>query len=360
MLRIENICVTLGDFSLENVSLQVAAGTYLVLLGPTGTGKTVFLETIAGLHRPRAGRIYIKGQDITRVAPEKRHLGVVYQDYALFPHLTVFDNIAFGLRLIGTRRREIKQIVEEMAGFLEIGHLLKRRPIRLSGGERQRTALARALAMKPYVLLLDEPLSALDRTSRSRIQDELKRIHTELSVTIVHITHNLTEAFFLADHLAVMKNGRILQEGPAQDVILRPANQSVAELIGIENLVAAVVEDKRLRSALGDMNFLPFSAAGETGFGQICLTIPGWSIELFPEKSPEAYIWQGRMRISDVRQMTTGVSLKLVHDSGESLKASLSMREADILTGTSGIGRDVPVGIRRKGVHWVPRTIADF
>ena len=181
MLRLEDICLRLGEFRLLEISLHVEPGTYLALLGPTGTGKTVLLETIAGVHTPGSGRIYIRGRDATRLAPEKRHLGIVYQDYALFPHLTVFDNIAFGLRLKGSPGRKIKKAVEEMAAFLEIGHLLKRRPNRLSGGERQRTALARALVMEPYVLLLDEPLSALDSASRIRIRHELKRIHTECS-----------------------------------------------------------------------------------------------------------------------------------------------------------------------------------
>jgi ABC-type Fe3+/spermidine/putrescine transport system ATPase subunit len=359
LLRLENICVSLGEFRLREISLHVKPGTYLALLGPTGTGKTVLLETIAGVHHPSRGHIHIRGQDVTRLAPEKRHLGIVYQDYALFPHLTVFENIAFGLRRKGSPKPKIKQAVEEMAAFLEIGPLLKRRPNRLSGGERQRTALARALVMEPYVLLLDEPLSALDRATSSRIQNELKRIHRQLGVTIIHITHNVTEAFFLADRLAVMKDGQILQEGPPDEVCRRPQSHSVAELMGIENLIAATVEKARLVTAIGDLD-LPQSAAGRNDLPkQVCLSLPGWSVELFPAGKPQDYMWQGSLRISEVHQMNgTGImALLLVHDGGESLKTYLSPREAEALAASLRVGMTVPVGLLGKGVHWLPQEV---
>jgi ABC-type Fe3+/spermidine/putrescine transport system ATPase subunit len=361
MLGLEDISLKLGEFRLRKISLQVKPGTYLALLGPTGTGKTVLLETIAGVHKPASGRIYIKGRDVTHLAPEKRNLGIVYQDYALFPHLTVFQNIAFGLRLKGTEGRKIKSAVEEMASFLEIGHLLKRRPNRLSGGERQRVALARALVMEPHVLLLDEPLSAVDRTTRSRLQKELKRIHAELGVTIIHITHDLMEAFSLADRLAVIKQGRILQEGPLDEVCGRPRDRDVAELVGIDNLIAATVEDERLVTVMGNVDLRHLAAAGDDLPKRICLTLPGWSIELFPAGKPEDYVWQGNLSISAVHPMSdTGiVELTLVHDGGESLKTHLSRREADALAPSLGIGMTVPVGLLGKGVHWVPEEISE-
>jgi molybdate transport system ATP-binding protein len=361
VLRLEDVCVRLGEFRLLEVSLHVKPGTYLALLGPTGTGKTVLLETIAGVHHPSRGRIHIRGQDATHLAPEKRHLGIVYQDYALFPHLTVFENIAFGLRLQGSPRTQIKEAVGKMAAFLEIEPLLKRRPNRLSGGERQRAALARALVMEPYVLLLDEPLSALDKATSSRIQNELKRIHTELGVTIIHITHNVTEAFFLANRLAVMKDGQILQEGPPEEVCRRPQSHSVAELMGIENLMAATVEEARLVTAIGDLD-LPQFAAGRSDLPkQVCLTLPGWSVELFPAGKPQDYMWQGSLRISEVHQINgTGmVGLTLAHDSGENLKTYLSRREAEALAVSLGIGMTVPVGLLGKGAHWVPQKVSE-
>ncbi len=357
MLRLEGIGVRLGDFRLRDISLHVRAGTYLMLLGPTGTGKTVLLETIAGVHKPSSGRIHIKGRDATHLAPEKRHLGIVYQDYALFPHLTVFQNIAFGLRMKGIPDRKIKGTVEDMAGFLEIRPFLKRPPGRLSGGERQRVALARALVMEPYVLLLDEPLSALDRLTRSRIQKELKRIHTQLGVTIVHITHDLAEAFFLADHLAVMKDGRILQEDVLEEVFRRPNDRSVAELVGIENLITATVEDTRLVTAVGDVDLQKLSAARDDLPDRVCLTLPGWSIELFPAGKPQDYIWQGKLSISGIYPMNgTGVvEVTLVYNGGNNLKTYLSRREAKAMSAYLKTGTIVPVGFLGKGVHWVPQ-----
>ena len=361
MLRLEDISLRLGDFRLREISLNVRPGNYLALLGPTGTGKTVLLETIAGIHKPGSGRIYINGRDITCLAPEKRHLGIVYQDYALFPHLTVFQNIAFGLRLKGTSGREIRQAVEKMAGFLEIGHLLKRSPNRLSGGERQRVALARALVIEPYVLLLDEPLSALDRSTRDRIQNELKRIHIELGVTIIHITHDLTEAFFLADQLAVIENGKLLQEGSPEDVCRHPRDRSVAELVGIENLIEATVENTRVRTMMGDLDLRQLSANRDDPPERIFLTLPGWSIEIFPTGKPQDYIWLGNLDITGIHAMNSSgvVEVTLTHDAGKSLKTYLSRREAETLAASLGIGMAVPVGLLGRGISWVPQKIQE-
>ncbi|MDR3568856.1 MAG: ATP-binding cassette domain-containing protein [Syntrophobacteraceae bacterium] len=356
MLRLEDICLNLGHFQLRDIRLHVEAGTYLALLGSTGTGKTVLLETIAGMHTPRSGRIYIRGQDATRLAPEKRRLGIVYQDSALFPHLTVFSNIAFGLRLKGCPGGEIKKAVEDMAAFLEIEPLLKRRPNRLSGGERQRVALARALVIKPYVLLLDEPLSALDRALRRRVQNELKRIHEELGVTIIHITHDVAEAFLLSDRLAVMKGGRILQEGAPDEVCNRPASRSVAELTGIENLIEARVENGRLATSMGYADFWPLAAEAGDLPARVYLTLPGWSIELFPAGKPKEYIWRGTLTVRDVRPGNgTGiVELTLGHEGGELLRTHLSRREAQALSASLNRGTSVPVGLLAQGAHWVP------
>jgi ABC-type Fe3+/spermidine/putrescine transport system ATPase subunit len=359
LLRLEDIGLKLGEFRLQEISLHVKPGTYLALLGPTGTGKTVLLETIAGVHHPHRGRIHIGDREVTHLAPEKRHLGIVYQDYALFPHLTVFENIAFGLRLQGGSRPKIKAAVAKMAAFLEIEPLLKRRPSRLSGGERQRTALARALVMEPYVLLLDEPLSALDRATSNRIQAELKRIHSELGVTIIHITHDVTEAFFLADRLAVMKDGRILQEGSPEEMCRRPQSHSVAELVGIENLIAATVEEARLVTAMGDFEWGPLAAGRGNLPPRVWLTLPGSSVELFPGRDRQDYLWQGSLRISEVHRLNgTGMwGLTLVHPGGESLKIYLSPREADTLAASITLGMTVPVGLLHQGAHWVPREV---
>jgi ABC-type Fe3+/spermidine/putrescine transport system ATPase subunit len=356
MLRLDGVCVSLGDFCLEEISLHVKPGTYLALLGPTGTGKTVLLETIAGVYRPTRGHIFINDREVTGLAPEKRHLGIVYQDYALFPHLTVFQNIAFGLRLKGIPEQRISGVVQEMARFLDIAPLLKRRPARLSGGERQRVALARALVMEPYALLLDEPLGALDRAIRGRIQNELKRIHRELGVTILHITHDLEEAFFLADRLAVMKDGRILQEGPPEEVCRQPCSRHVAELVGIENLIAASVEGERLSTAMGDLDRHRLADGWSELPDRVWLTLAGWSIELFPASDRKDYVWQGTLHISGIHPMTTSgmVEVTLTNGGGETLRAHLSRREADAFAPSLAIGRPISVGLRGDGIHWVP------
>lgn len=242
-LRVQALSVSAGNFSLREVNLEIAAGEYFVLLGPTGAGKTVFLETVAGLRRPGRGRIYLAGRDITDLPPEARRIGFVYQNQALFPHLTVAENIAFGLRLRRLSSTEIAQQVEEIAATLGIRHLLSRSPRTLSGGEAQRVALARALITKPDLLLLDEPLSALDPSTREALQEELRRIHREYGTTTIHVTHNFEEAVSLGDRIAVLYEGeqehresRIAQVGTPEEIFRRPATPFVARFVGARNL----------------------------------------------------------------------------------------------------------------------------
>ena len=198
-LTVQNLCKTLGTFSIRDICLDVHAGEYFVLLGPTGSGKTILLETIAGLYTAGKGRIILDDRDITNVPSRERHIGMVYQDYMLFPHLSVFDNIAFGLRRQGTPRDDINRRVTEISSLLQIESLFPRYPATLSGGEQQRTALARALVMNPSVLLLDEPLSALDIRTRMVMYGELRRIHRTFHTTILHITHHFEDVYALAD-----------------------------------------------------------------------------------------------------------------------------------------------------------------
>jgi len=355
MLQLRGVGVSLGNFSLKEISLDVKDGEYMVLLGPTGTGKTVLLETIAGMHRIRSGSIFIRGRDATGLPPEKRNLGVVYQDYALFPHLTVRKNIAFGLQMRRKTGDKIAEAVERMADFVDIRGILDRRPANLSGGERQRVALARALVLEPYALLLDEPLSALDRSTRDRLRRELKRIHRKLGVTIVHITHDLTEAFFLADHLAVMKDGSILQDGTPENVLRRPVNHVVAELLGIENLIAGTIgEDGRYVTPLGPLNISIASSMSMKSPAGFCLTIPGWRVEVFPRKDRDQYAWMGTMTVAGINQMEGQAELELVHRDGEHLRTFLSRRETAALPIQIEKGREVPVAIQKEGVHLVP------
>jgi ABC-type sugar transport system ATPase subunit len=239
MIRVEGLQVRAGDFSLVIDQLNVAPGEYLMILGPTAAGKTVLLEAVAGLRRPAAGTVWFGPRDVTAEPPERRRTGLVYQNYALFPHLTVAENIGFGLRRANRGR------VHELAELLRIGHMLDRNPEGLSGGEQQRVALARALAVEPELLLLDEPLSALDAPTRLELRGELKRLHQELGATVMHVTHDLDEAMALGDKVAVLISGELRQVGPPGQVTRSPADVQVAVLVGAANIfpVAEVAGD---------------------------------------------------------------------------------------------------------------------
>ncbi len=243
-LAVEGLDIRAGGFRLEGISLSVAGGEYMILLGPTGAGKTILLEAIAGLRRPVGGRVILDGSDITSAPPEHRGIGFLYQDYALFPHLTVAENIAFGLKARGKRRDAIRSRVEEIAHLLEIEGLLSRRTDGLSGGEKQRVGLGRALAIEPRLLLLDEPLSALDPETRAGLERELARVHRALKTTSVHVTHDFEEAIGLGDRIAVMDRGRIVQEGTPEDVFRRPKSGFVARFVGARNVFSGVVTDR--------------------------------------------------------------------------------------------------------------------
>jgi len=355
MLQLQDISLHLGRFSLQRVNLNVRAGQYRVLLGPTGTGKTVLLETIAGLHRPAQGRIILDGREVTTLAPEDRHLGVVYQDYALFPHLSVFNNIAFGLRLKGVRGKNLRNAVHDISGFLDIDHILERTPVHLSGGERQRVALARVLVLKPLMLLLDEPLSAVDRLTRDRLQKELKRIHHELGLTILHITHDLSEAFRLADRLTIMKNGAVVQEGTPEQISAHPGSRFAAQLLGIENFIPArVEEEKRLfLEGLGQVDPHILSS-WPSGHNQIFVTIPGWAVEFAGIRDAGKYWWRGSMQIATVIQTSTNIEVHLRGENGLGLRTVFSRREAAQLPFALVPGRSAEVGLSKKGIHWVP------
>jgi molybdate/tungstate transport system ATP-binding protein len=247
MIRVLQIAKRWPRFSFEVERLEIGEGEYFVLLGPSGAGKTVLLQCLAGLTPPDRGRVFFGEQDVTALPPERRNVGWVSQVNTLFPHLTVMKNIQFGRkysRSPGPRGRrdsesnEFDQRVRRLIQMLDIGDLLDRAPAALSGGEVQRVMLARALALAPRILLLDEPLRGLDPTTQERLREELARLHRELGTTTIHITHDHVEARALADRIAVIRLGRIEQVGPADEVFERPATPFVARFTGAENLFA--------------------------------------------------------------------------------------------------------------------------
>jgi ABC-type sugar transport system ATPase subunit len=241
MIRLDGVSLELGDFRLRDIDLTVATGEYFVLLGPTGAGKTVLLEATAGLVRLSRGSIFLGDEEVTGRRPEQRGVSIVYQDYSLFPHLNARDNILFGLRLKKASPAACAEALDWIAGLLGIGHLLERWVTTLSGGERQKLSLARALVTKPSVLLLDEPLSALDPQTREQMRDELRRLHAGLNMTIIHVTHDFEEALSLADRIAVLGEGSLQQVGPPEEVYRRPASVFVAHFMMVRNLLAGEV-----------------------------------------------------------------------------------------------------------------------
>ena len=355
MLLLQNIHLKLGAFCLKDLSLHVNRGEYMVILGPTGTGKTVLLETVAGIHTVRDGKIFIHGQDVTWLPPEKRQIGIVFQDYALFPHMTVRKNITFGLGLKGKSKKKTEKAVRKIADFLDINDILDRRPGNLSGGEKQRVALARALALEPYILLLDEPLSALDHQTQDRLKYELKRIHQETGITIVHVTHDLTEAFFLADHMAVMKDGHILQQDTPSNIVKEPKSRTVARLVGIKNLIPSTMADNgRLHTRLGHIDLSDTYLKNISNSKKTYIMIPDWSIELFPDTDREAYAWKGKMKVTALNHMNETAEVVCSHASGEQITLRLSGREIRTLGSSLEIGAYMEIGIIKEGIHCIP------
>jgi putrescine transport system ATP-binding protein len=246
LVRLERVTRRFGDVSaVHDVSLDIAPAEFFALLGPSGCGKTTLMRLIAGFEQPDEGRIFIAGVDVTDVPPHKRPVNMMFQSYALFPHMNVEKNIGFGLRQEGMPRAEIAARVAEMLRLVQLDGLGKRRPDQLSGGQKQRVALARALAKRPKLLLLDEPLAALDRKLREQTQFELKEVQRRLGTAFVVVTHDQEEASVMASRIAVMRAGKLEQIGSPAEIYARPASRFVAEFIGDINILDGEVKGER-------------------------------------------------------------------------------------------------------------------
>ena len=242
-IQLSNLEKRFGEIrAVDGVSLEVVGGEFFSLLGPSGCGKTTTLRMIGGFELPTGGRVLLRGRDVTMDPPDKRPVNMVFQNYALFPHLDVSENIAFGLRRRKVDKAEIKRRVGEALDLVHLAGYAKRKPNQLSGGQQQRVALARALVNRPNVLLLDEPLGALDLKLRKQLQVELKRIQVEVGITFVYVTHDQEEALTMSDRIAVMNHGRVEQLGTPDDLYERPRTRFVADFIGTTNLLCGSVE----------------------------------------------------------------------------------------------------------------------
>ena len=238
MVQFVDVTKRWGGFTaVDRVTLDIRAGEFLTLLGPSGCGKTTMLRMISGFERPTAGRILLEGRDVTDAPPYEREVNQVFQSYALFPHLTVRENIEFGLKMKRVERDELKRRVDEAVRMVALAEFQRRKPDQLSGGQRQRVALARAIVNQPKVLLLDEPLSALDAALRHAMQIELKRLQAALGITFVFVTHDQEEALTMSDRIAVINKGRVEQIGPVQEIYHRPRTRFVATFIGKANVI---------------------------------------------------------------------------------------------------------------------------
>ena len=349
MLTVRNLSLSLGDFSLNGVDLEIGDGEYFIVLGPTGAGKTILLETIAGIYAPASGTIALGDRDITRTDPKDRGIGMVYQDYMLFPHLTVEKNIGFGLRQQKAEPDRIKTLVSEVADMLGIGHLLDRTPGTLSGGEQQRVAIARALILRPRILLLDEPLSALDAVTRDRLRKELKAIHRAMGMTVVHITHHFEDIFALADRVAVMQDGKIIQAGTPDEVFRRPATGFVAAFTGMENIFSGVsrVRGGEASIDIGAITLKTITAAE----GDVCAGIRPEEVIVSREAFESSAVNAFAGTVVEIRE--NGIFTRVVVDAGVPFVAVLTRQSMARL----GLvpGGPAHVTFKASAVHVFPR-----
>jgi spermidine/putrescine transport system ATP-binding protein len=291
--KIELVSLTkrFAEAAVDDVNLTISSGEFFSLLGPSGCGKTTTLRLIAGFEQPTAGRILLDDVDVSGIPPHKRNVNTVFQSYALFPFLTVFDNVAFGLRNRRLAREELTSSVYESLELVKLRSFEKRRPGQLSGGQQQRVALARALVLKPAVLLLDEPLGALDAKLRRSLKVELKALQEQVGITFLYVTHDQEEALTMSDRLAVMRQGKIVQVGGPHEVYEEPADTYVADFLGVSNLMEVDVVDRgpgnRCQVKLGDSVLqVEHGAAGQAGRSHAVIRPERVRVEEFGSAGP--------------------------------------------------------------------------
>jgi spermidine/putrescine transport system ATP-binding protein len=311
-IRIEKVSKRFGEHvAVDDISLEIEQGEFFSLLGPSGCGKTTTLRMLAGFEVPSEGRILLEGEPVESVPPYKRDVNMVFQSYALFEHLNIADNVAFGLRRKKVDKAEIKRRVGDALELVNLAERANARTNELSGGQKQRVALARALVNRPKVLLLDEPLGALDLKLRKQMQVELKQIQREVGITFVYVTHDQEEALSMSDRIAVMEAGRVAQCGPPEDVYEHPSGEFVAGFIGISNLIEGVVAD-RGQVRLDNGMRIPVALPGEVTLGdRVNLSIRPEKIAIDEEVTDEMVTLEGtieaRVYLGVMTQITVGL-----------------------------------------------------
>lgn len=294
-VKLEAIRKTYGPvIALDDVDLEVAEGEFVTLLGPSGSGKTTCLRAIAGMLTPDRGRLTIAGRDVSSVPMHRRNIGMVFQNYSLFPHLNIGQNVAYPLKVRRVPSREIRERVERALDLVQLSRFGSRRPSELSGGQQQRVALARAIVFEPDVLLLDEPLSALDRVLREEMQLELRRIHREIGTTMICVTHDRTEALTMSDRVIIMRNGRIVQDASPEDIYLRAGSRFVAEFLGEVNVLPmSITHDHELIDERGREVTLSDPAPGQVG-ALVDLVVRVEHLGIVPAAGPD-HSWRGQI-----------------------------------------------------------------
>jgi spermidine/putrescine transport system ATP-binding protein len=325
-----------GDLhAVDGVDVDIGDGEFFSMIGPSGCGKTTTLRMIAGLVDPTEGRIEVHGRDVTELRPHKRPVNTVFQQYALFPHLNVFENVAFGLRERRTAAKEVQQRVGEMLELVDLAGRDRNRPSQLSGGQQQRVALARSLILRPEVLLLDEPLGALDLKLRKELQLQLKRIQHEVGITFVYVTHDQEEAFFMSDRVAIMRAGRIEQLGTPPDVYERPATEFVAEFVGASNRLPGKIlgrhEDGVYEAEVAGIGRIRSSGVRDLPLDQSVVAI------VRPEAISPSPIQAGRAgltaRVLDLAYLGHQTSCLVQADGGVQLTMSVQQSRAPVQLG---------------------------
>ena len=335
-ITIENMVKRFGDVrAVDHVSLRVAAGELFFLLGPSGCGKTTLLRLLAGFYHPDAGRILFGDREMTDVPPHKRRTGMVFQNYALWPHMTVAGNVAFGPKAAGRSRSQCRQVVSEMLALVDMEDRRHHKPTQLSGGQQQRVALARALAVRPRGLLLDEPLSNLDARLRVHMRAEIRRLVKDAGATAVYVTHDQDEALSMADRIAVMADGRVVQVGRPREIYRRPANRFVAEFLGEANFLTSTVAGRRSGGVLLDTPAGRIRADGGEGLAdgatvtccvrpEAVALVPGAGVDV--ENTLSARCIGGTYLGSSTR-------VQLVLDGGEGMQALVMGEGAELRPG---------------------------
>lgn len=328
--------------ALKGISLDVKKGEFLTLLGPSGCGKTTTLRIIAGLETPDSGSVLLQGKDVTHWEPNKRNVNTVFQNYALFPHMDVFHNIAYGLKLKKEKKSMIKQKVQEMLDLVQLSGYEKRMPAQLSGGQKQRVAIARALVNNPGILLLDEPLGALDLQLRRQMQGELKRLQQHLGITFIYITHDQEEALNMSDRVGIMNSGSLEQLGTPDDVYERPSTPFAARFIGLSNIFDAMVQGK---DSSGNL-ILSYAGGTIKARGD---AMPGEKLTLSVRTERVLYGQQDRFGFS-----LQGV-VKSHHYTGGLLRTVLELPNGEELTvsGMGGGDNRIPTGTQ-VSIQWDP------